>query len=162
MITLLRVDDRLIHGQVAVTWTSFLSADTIVVANDRHAKDTFLSMALNLAKPPGVDLQILTKEDAIAFCNNPDNSSRKIFIVVESTADALEMSKNVTEIGKVILAGIRAAGGKKRIERQVFLDQDDLNNCDEILALNRKVTVQVIPSEKELSMSEAKKLFEKR
>jgi len=162
MITLLRVDDRLIHGQVAVTWTSFLSADTIVVANDRHAKDTFLAMALNLAKPPGVDLQVLTKEDAIAFCNGAGSSSKKIFIVVESTADALEVSKGVSEVKKVILGGIRASAGKKRIERQVFLDQADLDNCDEILALDKVVSVQVIPSERELSMTEAKKLFEKR
>ena len=152
MIVLLRVDDRLIHGQVAVTWTSFLSANTIVVANDRYAKDTFLSMTLNLGKPPGVDLQILSLEDAIAFCNNPENNPKRIFIVVESTGDALELAKHVPEIDKIILGGIRSSPGKKRVERQVFLDQQDLDNCDEMIALNKKVTVRVIPSERELSM----------
>ena len=52
MIKLLRVDDRLIHGQVAVSWTSYLGADTIVVANDKAITDKLMQMAFNMAKPP--------------------------------------------------------------------------------------------------------------
>ena len=162
MIKLVRVDDRLIHGQVALTWTSFLSADTIVVANDKYAKDSFLSMTLTLGKPPGVDLQVLSLVDAATFCNNPENNSRKIFIVIESTADALELARSIPEIDKIILGGIRSSPGKKRIERQVFLDQQDLDNCDEMVKLNKTVNVQVIPSEKEYSLADAKKIFQKR
>ena len=51
MIKLTRIDDRLLHGQVAFTWTPALSADCIVIANDKVAKDEFLKMTLNLAKP---------------------------------------------------------------------------------------------------------------
>ena len=49
MIKLLRVDDRLIHGQVAVSWTSYLGADTIVVANDKAITDKLMQMAFNMA-----------------------------------------------------------------------------------------------------------------
>ena len=54
MLKLIRVDDRLLHGQVALTWTPALSVDCILVANDRIAGDEFLRMTLGLAKPAGL------------------------------------------------------------------------------------------------------------
>jgi PTS system mannose-specific IIB component/fructoselysine and glucoselysine-specific PTS system IIB component len=162
MITLLRVDDRLIHGQVAMTWTSFLSANVIVVANDKYAKDPFLQMALNLAKPPGVALNILTKDEAVKFCNDPANDSSKIFIVVENTDDALIMAENVAGIKKAVLGGIRKAEGRFQIERQVFLSRHDVENAEKIAELGTKISVQVIPSDKEVSISEAKKIISKK
>lgn len=161
MIKLLRVDDRLIHGQVAVTWTSFIDADSIIVANDRSAKDAFASMALNLAKPPGVGLQILTKDDAIHYLVDDANASRKIFVVVESTSDAVAIAQAVEQVQEIILGGIRKSEGKRQIERQVFLDENDLNNCDELEKLGRTVHIQVVPSEKKLSISEAKHIWNK-
>ncbi|MEF9920350.1 MAG: PTS sugar transporter subunit IIB [Erysipelotrichaceae bacterium] len=161
MIKLLRVDDRLIHGQVALTWTSFLKADTIVVGNDRCAKDAFASMALNLAKPPGVALNIVTKDDAIEFLLNQENSQRKIFVVVESTDDAVYISEKVEEISNVILGGIRKSEEKHQIERQVFLSQHDLDNCDLLEKMGKTVHIQVVPSEKKLNLDDTKHVFNK-
>ncbi len=49
MITHLRIDNRLIHGQVAVMWRSNVSADAIIVCNDKVAADPIQKMALPLA-----------------------------------------------------------------------------------------------------------------
>ena len=53
MIKLLRIDDRLIHGQVAVYWINATGADTIVIANDKHAPNAMLKMSLTVGKPAG-------------------------------------------------------------------------------------------------------------
>ncbi|MDR2975774.1 MAG: PTS sugar transporter subunit IIB [Streptococcaceae bacterium] len=162
MITLLRVDDRLIHGQVAMTWTSYLSANVIVVANDKYAKDPFLQMALNLAKPPGVALNIVTKDEAVKFCNDPANDSSKIFIVVETTDDAVMMAENIPGIKEAVLGGIRKAEGRVQMERQVFLSRHDIDNAEKIDALGKKVSVQVVPSDKELSLADMKKIYSRK
>ena len=49
MIKHLRIDNRLIHGQVAVTWMRRINADALVVVNDAVAKDRIQQMALPLA-----------------------------------------------------------------------------------------------------------------
>lgn len=54
MIKLLRIDDRLIHGQVAVYWVNATGADTIVIANDKHATNAMLKMSLTVGKPAGL------------------------------------------------------------------------------------------------------------
>ena len=55
MIIMVRADDRLIHGMVAVSWTSHLQPQTILVANNVAAKDSFKAMTMKMAKPAGVN-----------------------------------------------------------------------------------------------------------
>lgn len=83
MILMVRADDRLIHGMVAVSWTSFLKPETILVANDSAAKDSFKVAAMKMAQPAGVKLIIKTKDDSIKALNNPINANKKIFLVTE-------------------------------------------------------------------------------
>ena len=106
MIELLRVDDRLIHGQVAVTWTSHLGADTIVVANDKAKDDPLMRSAFKLAKPPQCVLSIKSVAGAILVINNPKHESRKMFVVCASPEDALKIVKDCPEVKKVCLGGI--------------------------------------------------------
>ena len=70
MIKLLRVDDWLIHGQVAMVWTSYLQANLLVIANNKAATDPMTKMALSLAKPPGVDLEFKSIQDAVVYLND--------------------------------------------------------------------------------------------
>ena len=60
-----RVDERLIHGQVAMVWTNTVGATRIVVVNDAAVKDEMIIAALKMAKPAGVKLSILSKNRAI-------------------------------------------------------------------------------------------------
>ena len=88
MIALVRADDRLLHGLVAVSWTSDVAPETILIANDAAAKDTFLSNTMKMAKPAGVKMGIKSIEGAVKALNNPINDGKKIFLVVESVIDA--------------------------------------------------------------------------
>lgn len=161
MIKLLRVDDRLIHGQVAMVWTSYLQANLLVVANNKAATDPITKMALSLAKPPGVDLEFKSIQDAVVYFNDATLANRKIFVVVENTDDAKVLCEGVGEIKSVVFGGIRKSGIKKLIERQVFLDQNDLDNWRLMVSYGKDVHVQVVPSEKRLNLSEAEVIFNK-
>ena len=63
MIKLLRVDYRLVHGQVAISWSRHIGADCILVANDEVAKDEMRQSMLRLSKPQGMKLVIKSIED---------------------------------------------------------------------------------------------------
>ena len=78
MIILVRADDRLIHGMVAVSWTSAIKPETILVANDEAAGDSFKAATMKLAKPAGVKLIIKTCDDSIKALNNPINDRKKM------------------------------------------------------------------------------------
>ena len=81
MIKLLRIDDRLIHGQVAVYWVNATGADTIVIANDKHATNAMLKMSLTVGKPAGSKMEVLTVAKAVDYLNNAANAKRKILLI---------------------------------------------------------------------------------
>ena len=78
MIKLTRVDYRLIHGQVAMSWTHALDVDCILLASDAVAKDDMRKAALRLARPSGVKLVIKDVDAAIEALNS---GYRQVFAV---------------------------------------------------------------------------------
>ena len=67
MRAILRVDDRLLHGKLSISWTSYLKTDTILIANENAVNDEFTMMSLRLAKPRNVQIIIQDIPDAIAY-----------------------------------------------------------------------------------------------
>ena len=126
MIKLTRIDDRLVHGQVAFTWVTALGIDCLVVANDKVAKDDFQKMAMGLAKPPTAKLFILTIKDAIAFLNDPKSKNAKILLLINCVNDALFLAENVPEIQSINFGGIRSKEGAKLISKAIAVSDDDI------------------------------------
>ncbi|NFG25412.1 PTS sugar transporter subunit IIB [Clostridium botulinum] len=104
MITQIRVDDRLIHGQVAVVWTKELNAPLLVVANDEAAKNEVMQMTLKMAVPNGMKLLIRSVEDAIKVFNDPRGKDKRIFVIVNKVSDAVKIASNVLDIETVNVA----------------------------------------------------------
>ncbi|HHP7414153.1 TPA: PTS sugar transporter subunit IIB, partial [Klebsiella pneumoniae] len=88
MITLLRVDHRLLHGQVAFSWTQYVGADCILIANDSVPGDELRKTTIKLAKPPSVKLVIKNVNDSIEAIKSGVTDKYNLFIVVESVNDA--------------------------------------------------------------------------
>ena len=79
MVISVRVDDRLIHGQVALVWTKELNTTGIIVANDHAVQSEVLHMTLQMATPTGQKLLVRTVEDAKQVINDPRGKSMRIF-----------------------------------------------------------------------------------
>src|SRR5476649_411834 len=109
MIKLTRIDDRLLHGQVAFTWTPALGVDCLLVANDKVAKDEFLKMTMGLAKPASAKLLIKTLPDTITFLNEEKYKHLKILLLVSTVSDAFQLASNVPEIKSINFGGIRGS-----------------------------------------------------
>ena len=82
MIKALHLDDRLIHGQVAISWTRFLDANVLLVINDAIVNDNTRKMALKMAVPPAVKYGFRSVEEGIHFLNGPDSQKYHIMALV--------------------------------------------------------------------------------
>ena len=71
MIQLIRVDDRLLHGQVAYSWKAKLQYDAIVLVSDEASKDDLRKATLKMCCPPGVKLATRSVEEGANLLNNP-------------------------------------------------------------------------------------------
>ena len=88
MIQLLRVDHRLLHGQVVFSWCSQLNPNCILIANDAAATDDVRKAALRLGKPNNAKLVIKTVEDSIAAINEGKTDKYSLMIVTGNVKDA--------------------------------------------------------------------------
>jgi len=148
MVKLLRIDDRLVHGQVAFTWTPALGVDCLFVANDRVAKDEFLRMTLGLAKPAGAKLLIKSVADTITYLNDAKSAGQQLLVLVDSVKDAHALVMGVAGIGSINFGGIRAKPGTRPVSKAVALTYDDILLIRELLAKGLELEVRQVPTDK--------------
>ena len=150
MIKLTRIDDRLVHGQVAMTWTPALGADCLIVANDKVAKDEFMKMTLGLAKPASAKLLIKSLADTVTFLNDPRSQNLKILVLVNSVKDAAALANEVREIQSVNFGGIRTQEGTISIAKAIAVTEDDITIIKEMLAKGLELEVRQVPTDKKI------------
>ena len=93
MIQMIRVDYRLLHGQVAVSWTSALGADCILLVSDTVLNDKLRLQALSLAKPEGCKVVVKNTEDAVKALQSGVTDKYKLFVVCETIQQAGAVAK---------------------------------------------------------------------
>ncbi len=147
MVELCRIDDRLLHGQVAVTWVGAVAPEAILIANDEAATNEMSKLALKMAKPAGVKLAIKTVDDAIALLNNPNAKKIKIFLITRTIQDTLRLVKSTDSIHRVNIGGVKNKEGGKMIAATVCLDDADLAALKELKTLVDSLELRMVPTE---------------
>lgn len=157
MVELCRVDDRMLHGQVAVTWVNQVAPDAILIANDEAATNEMSKLAFKMAKPAGVKLAIKTVKDAAVLLNDPRTKKTRIFLIVRTVQDALELTKATgNQITTVNIGGVKKKEGSRQVAANVHMDDADIDALRELNSLVDKVEIQMVPSE---SKTDVKKVI---
>ena len=153
-ITALRVDDRLIHGQVAMTWTKQLAVQGIVVANDEAANDNTQKMALKMAVPGGIKSLIKPVDEAIRILNNPKASRMRILVLTRTVKDALKIRQSVGEIGFLNVGNTGRFDGidvseKLVLTPTIMLTKSEQQALKDLVALDPKTCMQQVPNDEQ-------------
>jgi fructoselysine and glucoselysine-specific PTS system IIB component len=154
MIKLTRIDDRLVHGQVAFTWTPALDLTCLLIANDKVAKDDFMKMTLELAKPAGTKLLIKSLKDAAVFLNDERSKGMKILLLVNSVKDASEMVSEVPEINSINFGGLRMKDNARLISKAVAVDDADIIFIKELLKKGIELEIRQLPTDSKKMVEE--------
>ncbi|MDM5226003.1 PTS sugar transporter subunit IIB [Cytobacillus sp. NJ13] len=156
MISLLRIDDRLIHGQVAYGWTSALGVNVILVVNDEAKNDQMKAMALNLAKPSNVKLYIRGVQESGEIVQKFSQSQKsKVLVLVKNTSDAVELARlSEGVINEVNVGGLRYSEGKRKLTDLVAVDDQDLANLKEMEEMGIDLEFRMLPRDKKKGLKD--------
>ena len=154
MITLLRVDHRLLHGQVAFSWTQYVGADCILIANDSVPGDELRKTTIKLAKPPSVKLVIKNINDSIEAIKSGVTDKYNLFIVVESVNDAWRIASAVEEIKSINLGGIKAKEGSKNISKAINLLSEEIEQLQQLVGKGVEVEIRQVPNDRKQLFTE--------
>ena len=155
MIKCLRVDHRLLHGQVAFSWINALGADCILIANDDVPKDELRKAALKLAKPSGVKLVIKSIKESIYLINKGVTDKYKLFILVESIKDAKNMALSCKSITEVNLGGTKDRKGTRGISKAIYVTKEEEQMIHQMVDDGIKVNIRMVPLDKEIDAIKA-------
>ena len=148
-IALLRVDDRLVHGQVVEGWLPTLKADLVVVVSDAAAADPVQTALMKMALPPSTGLLCLKVADAPAALNGPQARDRKVLVLVPGPAEALSLLENGVAVDRVNVGGLHFTVGKVQLGRALFLDERDKKALCAIAARGVRLEGRPLPSDPE-------------
>ena len=133
MIQLLRVDHRLLHGQVAVSWVQGLGSNCIFCVGDKVANDPVWKTTLKMGKPAGCKLVIKDMEHAIEAINSGVTDEYKMIICVATIAEAKQLVEGCPQIKSVNLGNTKPKDEKRpdarQVSRQIFLTRPRKPMC---------------------------------
>ena len=162
MIIMLRIDDRLLHGQVVFMWTKQLNIKGIIVANDELVTDPIQSLAMKLAVPEHLKLLIKTIDEAAKLINDPRAAGMNILVVMKNPIDAARLlqkieDKSVIERVNIGNSGRIDKGDRMMMTKEVYVDAADIAAIEEILATGLPFEIQMIPTSNKVQVKEALK-----
>ena len=153
-IDALRVDERLIHGQIAMVWSRALNLDGIVVANDEAAGNELQQKALKMAVPNGIKVIIKTMDGAIRLLKDKRAANMHLLVLVRTVGDALILSQQLDNIQYVNIGNVGKSvkNKKKTLTKFVMLTDEELGNLKALVNVYPETALQNLPSDtKELA-----------
>ncbi|MCK2074398.1 PTS galactosamine transporter subunit IIB [Pediococcus acidilactici] len=153
-ILMTRVDNRLVHGQVGVTWTRAVKANLIVVANDDAANDELQQKLMaTTADSSGADIRFFTIEKTINVINKAADRQH-IFLVVKTPGDLLNLVEGGVPVNKVNVGNMHFAQGKREITKKVYVDDQDVHDLLAVANRGIEIFIQDYPGEKQYPITE--------
>ena len=148
MIQLLRVDHRLLHGQVAVSWVQGLGSDCIFCVGDKVANDPVWKTTLKMGKPANVKLVIKDMEHAIEAINSGVTDKYNMIICVASIAEAKQLVDGCPQITSINLGNTKSKDERRpdarKISRQIFVTAAEEEDIRELVGRGVEVEIRAL------------------
>ena len=157
-IVLARIDDRLIHGQIATAWTKTTSATKIVIADDPLTKDTFTQRLLRAAAPHDITVEIGTVEAMAAYLLEEGDPRERIILLTKVPGVMEQLIAAGVDIKKIILGGMGMKAGRKRFNKNVSASPEEVECMKRLVGSGIDIQYQLVP--RELPVNANKLLWE--
>ena len=148
MIKFIRIDHRLLHGQVVFSWSKSLQINRILVVNDEAANDEFKKMSLELSKPQGIKLNICTVENTLTKISKIEALSENIMMIFGNTKDVRQFCESYSNVKEINYGGIIKKEGSKQFSNAIFLTENEIEDAKVLKSMGIKQFMQQVPTSK--------------
>lgn len=150
----IRIDERLIHGQVATSWIGNLSASRVMIIDDTIVKSEMEKSALRAACPKNIKLSILTTENAAKRINEGHYSKERVLVIVKNPSVVKQLFELAVKIPSVTLGNMSKKENRELLKKSVYISKDELGDLSYLEQQNVNVDVQMVPNEEKRKISE--------
>ncbi|MGT2866137.1 PTS sugar transporter subunit IIB [Streptococcus fryi] len=146
-INLARIDTRLLHGQVATSWTPASKADRIIVASDTVAQDELRKQLIKQAAPSGVRANVVPIKKLIEAAKDPRFGNTHALILFETPQEALQAIEGGVPITELNVGSMAHSTGKTMVNTVLSMDKDDVKTFEKLRDLGVKFDVRKVPND---------------
>jgi len=151
-IGLARIDDRLIHGQVATRWTKETNVQRIIVVSDEVAADTVRKTLLTQVAPPGVTAHVVDVAKMIRVYNNPKYAGERIMLLFTNPTDVERVVEGGVNIKSVNIGGMAFRQGKTQVNNAISVDEKDIEAFNKLNARGIELEARKVSTDQKLKM----------
>lgn len=142
-----RVDTRLLHGQVSTAWTKAVSPDRIIVVSDGVSHDELRKTMIVQAAPPGVKVHVVPMSKMIEVAHDPRFGATKVFLLFETPQEVLEAIEGGVDIKKVNLGSMAHTVGKVVVTNAIAMGEADVECLEALRAKGVEFDVRKVPTD---------------
>ncbi|OUP10155.1 PTS sugar transporter subunit IIB [Collinsella sp. An2] len=142
-----RVDTRLLHGQVATTWTKQVNPDRIIVVSDSVSHDELRKTMIVQAAPPGVKVHVVPIQKMIDVSKDPRFGATKVMLLFETPQDVLKAVEGGVDIKNVNLGSMAHSVGKVVVTNAIAMDKADVECLETLASKGIEFDVRKVPSD---------------
>jgi len=152
VIGLARIDDRLIHGQVATRWTKETNVKRIIVVSDDVAADKVRSTLLTQVAPPGVTAHVVDVAKMIRVYNNPKYAGERVMLLFTNPTDVERIVEGGVKITSVNIGGMAFRQGKTQVNNAISVDEKDIEAFNKLNARGIELEARKVSTDQKLKM----------
>jgi len=145
-IQLVRIDDRLIHGQVVVGWVKALNIQRLVVVNDAIAKNSMQKTLMEMAVPSGLKVSFYTVEESAESCRM-DAGKEKALLLFSNPSDVLSYVQRGGPLTTINIGGMHFCEGKKQVAKTVCVSPEDVSAFKELVRMGLELEIRAVPGD---------------
>ncbi len=126
-VQLVRIDDRLIHGQVVIGWANFLNTREIVLCDDSVSENDWEKELYLSCVPESIKTHIMNVAETTAFINNRESDHSSAMILINSPAVLEELLKSGAQIERVNIGGIHFQDARKKYLPYLYINNEEMD-----------------------------------
>ena len=153
-ISLVRIDNRLIHGQILEAWVPFIKASCIVVADDDVANDFFRESVVKMAVPSQIEVVVNGIQEFSKNHSYNEKEGKKTIVLFCNVCDALRAYRFGFRFEKLNVGNVHSEDGRKCCTPTVYLSEMDIEDLRFLVDLQVKVELRSLPRDKPVDFSD--------
>ena len=148
-IALVRIDNRLVHGQVLEAWVPALSAQGILVADDEVAANPLARAAMSLAIPKKVAFRVAPIAEVAAMLRpgGPGAPAPRTLVLVRNVRDAVALREQGVPLPHLNLGNVHFSEGRAQVTPTVYLDAAEIEALEQLGATGTEIEARAVPAE---------------
>jgi PTS system, mannose/fructose/sorbose family, IIB component len=151
-IRLARIDDRLIHGQVATTWAKQTGINRIIVVSDEVAQDSLRKFLLQEAAPPGITANVVTVNKMLEVYDDPLFMSQRVMLLFTNPQDVEALVHGGVSLQSINIGGMRFTTGKRMITNFVSIDDQDVAAFRFLDSQGIELEIRKVPTDRKVQL----------